>query len=98
MKTITRDKIIKSSHDRVHSLSIVHKELETPTKEMSLVQIYGFIVVKHVTIKITRKSNRFNLKQKCELGLEMILIGLHSKIPSGLDIRLIRYSLFYEII
>lgn len=27
----------------------------------------------------------------------MILIGLYSKIPSGLDIRLIRYNLFYEI-
>lgn len=97
MKTITRDKIIKSSHDRVHSLSIVHKELDTPIKEpqlkkMSLVQIYGFIVIKKVKIEITRKSNRFNLKQKCELVHEMILISLYSKIPSGLDIRLIRYS------
>lgn len=65
---------------------------------MSLVQIYGFKDFKQVKIKITRKPNRFNLKQKCELVHEMILIGLYRKIPSGLDIRLIRYSLFYEII
>lgn len=74
MKIITRDKIIKScSHDREHSLSIGHKELETPIKKpqlhkkMSLVQIYDFIVVKQVKIKIRTKSNRLNLKQKCEL-------------------------------
>lgn len=38
MKTITRDKIIKSTHDRVNSLSIVHKELETPTKNLNFVK------------------------------------------------------------
>lgn len=62
---------------------------------MSLVQIYGFIVVKQVKIKNTSKSNRFNLKQKCKLVHEMILIGLYSKIPSGLDIRFIRYGTVY---